>query len=576
MTTAHDNLLWASTLVEALIDGGVRHVVISPGSRSTPLVLAFARRNKVTPHVILDERAAGFFALGLARTDGQPVALVCTSGSAGAHYLPAVIEANLTRVPLLLLTADRPPELQGCGAPQTIDQNQLFGAHVRRALNLAAPRSDASPRWLRTQAARALMAATGSPPGPVHINFPFRKPLWEPGADEITAGFGAATILRGPATLPANHLQHLAQRLEDTPNGVFVCGPWWPRGGGDGHMATALGTLAAKLGWPIVAEPTSQVRFGHHDRSAVIASADALLRDTRFAKAHAPDCIVQVGQAPTSKYIGQWVAEHGQGKTVLIDPDGVWRDPTHNADTLVVADPALLFEALAAEVKGQGQSQWLARWRHADEVARGVLDGAATTLWEGPIAAAVAHALPDGAALHVSSSMPIRDLDGFAPSLGKALAVLSSRGANGIDGTIATALGEAAGWSRPTALLIGDLAFLHDAGGLLTCQGDLTIVVVNNDGGGIFGFLPIANHPQAYEPYFTTRQHASIEGLCQAAGVVHQRVKSLKSMTEALQSSLNRPGIHVVEVIVDAAQNIERHHQTWRAVSAALEGGHHE
>lgn len=583
MSDALDNQRWSSALIEALALGGVREVVVSPGSRNTPLVLAWAARADVRTHVVLDERAAAFFALGLARASGAAVALVCTSGSAMAHYLPAVIEAFRTRVPLLLMTADRPPELQGVGAPQTIEQVGLFGSHVRLAINLSAPRAGASARWLRTQAARALDAALGSPAGPVHLNLPFRKPLWDASLAPQHPGHGFARLVRTSARLDEAELQWLLERVEAAERGVIVCGPYWPRGGAQGaqRFAQSVSALAARLGWPVIAEPTSQLRFGAAS-GHVIAGADAMLRDARLSEALAPDLMLLLGQAPTSKSIGQWVARHGAERAVVVDPDGIWHDPTHSADAMVVAEPWWLCDALASRVKPRGDSPWRAAWRSADEVCGDALTAACQrddACWEGPIARLVAEVMPEGSALHVASSMPIRDLDTFARPLTSAVAVFSSRGANGIDGTVATALGESSAWSSgPTALLIGDMAFLHDAGGLLTVPGRLTVVVVNNDGGGIFGILPISKHPTAFERFFVTPQRADLAALCAAASARHQRVESLVDLREALVAELGRPAssarvesdVSVIEVLVDRDDNLARHQDAWARVSSAL------
>ncbi len=594
MTTASANALWAGTLARALVLGGVRHVVISPGSRSTPLVLAFDACPEAELHSVLDERAAAFFALGLARVGGRAVALVCTSGSAPAHYLPAVIEANLTRTPLLLLTADRPAELQGCGSPQTVDQVHLFGAHVRAAHHLEAPHPGPDPRWLRSLAARALDAAEGSPPGPVHINLPFRKPLWDPaaleGADVVgqseprrpdgglplgqhagVEGFGVARVHRSPAAASAKVVEALRERLRASERGVIVCGPWWPGRGPEHiqpHFEAVIG-LALALGWPVLGEPASQLRFGPRAPEVVISAADALLRGPLAGLA--PDLILQIGAAPTASSLAGWIERHGEGRLVLIDPDGIWSDPSHRADTLVVAEPARLLAALASNLEPRSTG-WLGRWRAADEVALARLNNLPRGgLWEGEVARALVEGLPSGSMLHVASSMPIRDLDSFCPAREAPLAILSSRGANGIDGTIATALGESTAWSGgERALLIGDLAFIHDAGGLLTAPGDLLVVVINNGGGGIFGFLPVARHPSAFVAHFLTPQRVDLGALCEAAGARHARVDALGALREAIEAMKGQSGVRVIEAVVDRSLNMQRHAEAWEAVAEAL------
>ena len=594
------NGAWAGTLARALVRGGLKHAVLSPGSRNTPVVLALhALRDRVTLHTVLDEREAGFFALGLARSGGAPVLLSCTSGSAGAHWLPALIEASESRVPLIAVTADRPSELQGFGAPQTIDQQRLFGAYVRLYRDLSEPNPGVNTgpgtgpitgpdaghplRWLEAAAAQAMDAATGALPGPVHLNLPFRKPLWS--ADEAPlsglpveppAEPPARRVLRGPALPDADALDALAARFAEAERGVIVSGPRdLVRDRMSGSPREAVAALAKTLGWPIIAEPASQLRFGI---PRVIASADALLRDEAIGDALAPDLILRFGRVPTSKSITQWITRHGDQRTVLVDPAGLWEDPTWTADTVVAADPtafcqsirARLFERAASGSSASDSSAWLTRWRAADAAADAVLSRPGH--WEGPIARAVAESVPEGGLLHVASSMPIRDLDSFAPATGRAIAVAANRGANGIDGLIATAIGEAVAGGVPVAALSGDLSFLHGAGGLALARGLTTpvaLVVIDNGGGGIFGILPISQHPTAFEPHFITPQGADIPALCAAAGVPCISVADPSGLRASLPAALETPGLTVLYICVDREENLARHREAWTAVALA-------
>ena len=569
MTGASCNSHWASALVDGLAAGGLVDAVISPGSRSTPLVLAVAQHPAVRVHTILDERTAGFFALGLARASGRMVALVCTSGSAGAHYLPALVEASASHVPLVVMTADRPIELQGCGAPQTIDQGGLFGVHVRNSFDLVAPSPGADSRWLRTLIARVVDAAQGVLPGPVHLNVPFRKPLWSAETAAPAARRPAARILRGPAVASPASMQALADRIRGVERGVFVCGPSPPERAKVGDRESSIYSLAEHLGWPVLAEPASQLRFSRWVNGSVISSAQALLSGA--AADLEPELVVQIGQAPTSKSVAQWVARHGEGRLVLIDGCGVWRDPTHNADLLVVGEVGWVCRELRASLD-EGAGTWLDTWRSAEEAAQRVLaEACGDGLWEGAVARALVGEMPEGSFLHVASSMPIRDLDTFAPSATTTVSVMANRGANGIDGTIATALGEASAWGEGLgALLMGDLAFLHDAGSLIGVEADLTIVVLNNGGGGIFGFLPIKDHPDAFEPHFLTPQRAGIAALCEAAGVRHTEVKDMAQFVQDFREELLRSGVGILEVVIDREENISRHHAAWEAVDVAF------
>jgi len=583
------NGAWAGTLARALVDGGLTHAVLSPGSRNTPVVLALhALRDRVTLHTVLDEREAGFFALGLARASGAPVLLSCTSGSAGAHWLPAIIEASESRVPLLAVTADRPAELQGFGAPQTINQQRLFGSYVRLYRDLSEPSGDRPMRWLEAAAAQALDAATGALPGPVHLNLPFRKPLWS--ADEPQpAAPPRRRVARGPALPDVDTLDALVARFAAAERGVIVSGPRdLARDRVSGSPRAAVAALAEALGWPIIAEPASQLRFGI---PGVIASADALLRDVDIGDALAPDCVLRFGRVPTSKSITQWLTRHGDQRTVLVDPAGLWEDPTWTADTVVAADPGLFCEAILTRLfergaahAAHGDSAWLTRWRAAHAAAHDAMDTAMGTAmgtatargdWEGPIARTVAEAAPEGAILHVASSMPIRDLDTFAPATDRPVAVAANRGANGIDGLLATALGEAVASGGPVVALSGDLSFLHGAGGLALARGlttPLALVVVDNGGGGIFGILPISQHPTAFEPHFITPQGADIPALCAAAGAPCICVPDTGTLREALAQALETPGLTVLTVRVDREENLARHRETWAAVALAARG----
>lgn len=547
----------ASVLARCLVAGGVRHVVASPGSRSTPLVLAFAEAPGARVHVVLDERVAAFVALGLARVTG-PVALVATSGTAGAHWLPAAIEARHSRLPLVLLTADRPPELHGCGAPQTVPQGRLFGDACVLSMDLGAPGLDVDPRWLRTVAARAVDAAVGSGGGPVHLNVPFREPLWEPdgrrgqggwrgqwgdGEDPARAGDGAlppARILRPRPVAPPEAVAEVAARLSGR-RGVIVAGPRASRGGlPDEALARAVERLAAALGWPVVAEPLSQLRFGHGWALPTLATR---------AGAPVPDVVLRLGQAPTSKQVGAFF----QGaETILVDPHGDWLDPAHGATLLVVGEPAPLCEALVARVT-PCDAGWLADWRQAAERARTHAAALCDRFWEGAVARAVAAALPDGAALHVASSLAVRDLDAFAET-GRRVAVTSNRGANGIDGTLATAAGQSLAWMGPVVALVGDLAFFHDHGALHAARAlgaRLVVVVVDNGGGGIFETLPVAAHPTAFERLFLTPQPGDLGALAAGAGARVARVTDAAALEGALTAALESDGVTVVHAVVD-------------------------
>lgn len=547
--SAHQNARAAATLLGALVDAGVRDLVFSPGSRSTPLVLAALAHPSLTTRPVLDERAAGFLALGLARASGRPAVLLCTSGSAGAHWLPAVIEARQDRVPLVLLTADRPPEKVGSGAGQTIDQQGLFGRFVVYAAQLPVP--DAA---VPTAVFAAFADDVAGAPGPVHLNVPFREPLWHPEAD-YTPPPARSSRTRRPA---GDDLVSLVAVVGTARRGLIYCGP-----------GAEAGPELDALGWPVLVEATSGGRFGVGEGR--ITAYEALARSP-FAASHVPDLILHFGAAPHSRALEAWLAGVPR---VLVNEHGDRHDPDHLAVGRWRASTAEVAQALAGRV--QAEPGWHAAWVAAEDRARAALDAACEDgLWEGALAREVVMALPAGAALHVASSMPFRDLDAFAPATPRNLQVFCNRGASGIDGTVACALGEALHLGGPMVALLGDLALIHDAGGLLLAgeQGaavNLTLVVPDNGGGGIFEFLPIAGLDRVqFERAFLTPQHTDLAALAAAARIRHVRVTERSALRPALLAALARPGVDLIQVVIDRAANVARHKAAWAAAAEVL------
>lgn len=593
------NALWARTIAEELARSGVRHAVISPGSRSTPLALALCDQPGLVVHSHIDERAAAFFALGAARASGQPAALLCTSGSAAAHYLPAIIEANHARLPLVAISADRPPELMACGAGQTIDQLHLFGGHVREFVDAGTPEVDAlALRHLRARVDRLVARAAGAlggAPGPVHLNLPLREPL-EPSvtpddppaalyASAPDAAYGRTTqpfltIHRAQPAKPDDAVIHaLAQRLVRARRPLLVVGPTEPA-----DQASALiAQLAQRLGAPLLADPASGLRAGAWSEAA-ITTYDAFLRDERFGAAHAPDLVLRFGTMPTAKPYRLW-RERDVAAEVLVDPYGELYEPTQQAGELLVAHPKALIPALLAAITRVTEVEplaieagWLDDWRRADEAARGAIEAACASdvAWEIAIAQAVFEAAPAGAGLFVASSMPIRDMDTGSGRRTAPLVVTANRGANGIDGLISTVLGQAA--EGPQVAVLGDVATLHDAGGLLAATRcaradgqplEATFVLIHNGGGGIFAFLPIAGFPTHFERHFLTTHDVDFAALCAAYRVAYQAVgSSLDALRAAIAT--RHAGVRVIEVTVDRDDNVKRHRALWVAVQAAL------
>jgi 2-succinyl-5-enolpyruvyl-6-hydroxy-3-cyclohexene-1-carboxylate synthase len=505
--------------VDELVRCGLRHAVTCPGSRNAPLILTLAGHPGIEAVSVIDERAAGFVALGLAKASGRPAAVTCTSGTAAANLHPAVAEAWEARVPLIALTADRPPELRGVGAGQAIDQLGLYGSAAKSFVEVGThePGRETAIHY-RSLGCRAYWTAGGGRPGPVHLNFPLREPL-APVKEDLSASDWSGrddgrpwTELREHASAPhADDVHGLAARIAGTSRGAIVCGPIQE------EVAEPAARLAAEAGWPLLAEPTSGARCGGHDRSHVIAHYDVLLRVDSFAREHTPELVLRVGDTPTSKPLREWLAGAPQ---VVLDPHAAWNEPTRRAELLLQAAAAPTLDALAATLEMRSAERdpgWLGSWRGADALVQPAL-AESPDPFEPKVLAGLEAELPDHALVWVSSSMPIRDMEAYFPQSPKRLRFLANRGANGIDGVVSSALGAAIGSGRPTWLLTGELALLHDVGGLLAARRagvDLRIVCLNNGGGAIFDFLPVAEHadPAVYEEHIATPAGVDLEQL---------------------------------------------------------------
>jgi 2-succinyl-5-enolpyruvyl-6-hydroxy-3-cyclohexene-1-carboxylate synthase len=591
-TTQQALSLSVGAFVDELARSGVRHFCVCPGSRSTPLALTIARHPAAQLWMHLDERSAAFFGLGMAKTLREPVALVCTSGTAAANFMPAVVEAFRARIPLIVLTADRPHELRDVGAPQTIDQVNLFGAHVKWFADLAEP--DAAPemmRYFRTVASRAVALARRGPAGPVHINCPYREPLLpDPALAAGAPGRRPAdrpyvTISAGARAPDGALVAALASDLRAAPRGLIICGPQ-----DDPALPGAVTQLAAALGYPALADPLAGLRNGGHDRALVLDCYDAFLRDSAFAERFAPDVVLRFGAMPVSKPLLLYLQRHHSCRQIVVDGDGGWNEPTLLASDMIHADGRLLCQALVDTLRDQGQkdspagsaptaattSGWASAWQAADRRARAAIEARLETmdeLFEGKVFAELAALLPDGALLYAGNSMPIRDLDTFFPGGAHAVRLLANRGANGIDGVVSSALGAAAASSRPAVLVIGDLSFYHDSNGLLAAMQqrlNLTIVLLNNDGGGIFSFLPQAGEPEHFETLFGTPHGLDFRPLAQLYGARYERVDGWPAFRAAIQRGLTAGGLHIVELRTERARNVILHREIWKVVSEAL------
>ncbi len=693
--TVNPDLSVVVSFAAQLRHAGVEHVCISPGSRSTPLAAACAREPDLRVWILLDERSAGFFAVGLARMTKRPVALVCTSGTAAANYLPAVMEARQSRVPLLIVTADRPPELRGVGSNQTVDQVKLYGSFVKWQADMPTPDGAANlDEQARTAVFRALSAAVAEPAGPVHMNWPFREPLLPPlassafptaaGSESGGARVGNALaagsrpntaelavsqpssppgrqsppqhqqsqprqpsppgrqpfvrVWRGVRRLADGDLQALALELSITARGLIVCGPQ-----DDQRLAQSLRSLAEALQYPLLADPLSQARSADGRMSMVVDSYDVMLRNRQrmganLREALRPEVILRFGQTPTSKVLGSYLSDHRGVRQIVADDTENWQDPFFCATDVLICDAIDLVVRLTAAVEQRTGSVFAQGWLEADASVAAArsrqvmaiptefaltagmksVGGTATTatvgapfaidrnpsrqesanpsassllstpspsstplhlpeepLFEGRLFVELAHLLPEGSVLFAGNSMPVRDLDSFFPKGERPLQIMANRGVSGIDGVVSTALGTAAGAAesgRKVVLVIGDVSFQHDAGGLLAARQyglDLTVILVHNDGGGIFSFLPQSTQEDVF-PYFSTPHGLDFEPLVRMYGGTHARIANWSEFRASVAQSLRSPGLHVLEVRTDRDMNAAWHQLIFDACSGEL------
>ncbi|MGH2788286.1 MAG: 2-succinyl-5-enolpyruvyl-6-hydroxy-3-cyclohexene-1-carboxylic-acid synthase [Actinomycetota bacterium] len=574
MTAPVESQALALVLVDELARCGVRHACLAPGSRSAPLAIAMAGDKRIAVHVVVDERSASFLALGIAKSSGSAAAVLSTSGTAAANFHPAVVEAHHARTPLIVLTADRPPELQATGANQTIDQTRLYGDSVRFFAEVGAAGSlaESVPYW-RSVAARAHALASGPRAGPVHVNVPFREPLVpEPGTPARSArasgldgrpeGEPWHRITTGRRVVAGDVADHVSRLLEASTRPLLVAG--------SGHYATdGLLELAEHGDIPILAEAASGLRRG----PTAISTYDALLRIEQWADAHQPDLVLRVGKTATSKSLARLLA--GGVEQILIDPDLAFEDPERAATTVVAAHPEEIAAALNPSGLKRAQSGWLEEWLQAEGLARDAVDSvldAADEPTEPRTARDLASMLPDGATLVVASSMPVRDLDWFmAPRAG--VRVLANRGASGIDGFVSTALGVAIAGPAPTVALTGDLSMLHDSNGFTLAGAghvDVVFVVVNNDGGGIFSFLPQAEWPQEFETLFGTPHGLDFEVYAELYRIGYTRLQRADDLEGVVVSATAAGGPHLIEIRTDRRANVDVHRNVWAAVEHGI------
>ena len=557
--TATDTYLLLRAFCDELSRSGVEHACTSPGSRSTPIVMSLVGNGRIRCWSHIDERCAGFFALGAAKASGRPVAVTCTSGTAAANLAPAVIEAHWARVPLLVLTSDRPPELRDVGAGQTIDQLKLYGDAVKWFFEVGT--HEATPerlRWIRTLACRAYWTSLQGRPGPVHLNFPLREPLTtdEPLPDDDTARSGERPYVvveppaaptaagEGPGPHPSGRLLVVAGAGTQDPAGIAA--------------------FAARAGVPVLADPLSGARRG----AAAIAHYDLLLRDPRFAAEHRPEFVFRLGELPTSKPLRAWLAGLADIAQIAVDPHGDWHDPQSVVGMRI-------HSVLPRPEQIAVASGWLDAWRTADAAAASAIDSelGEHELSEPLVARALVGSLDEDTLVFIASSMPIRDVETYLPALDQPPRMLANRGANGIDGTVSSAFGAAAATGQPVVLLIGDVALAHDIGGLLAAPRlklDLTIVLLNNDGGGIFDFLPVSRLGDAFEQHVATPHGLEFARAAALYGCAYERPVNLADLRDAVRRSTGSRGTCIIEVRTDRRANLGLHRTLTDAAAAAL------
>ncbi|ELS32187.1 MULTISPECIES: 2-succinyl-5-enolpyruvyl-6-hydroxy-3-cyclohexene-1-carboxylic-acid synthase [Pseudanabaena] len=588
MNSANRNTVWASIVAEELYRSGVRTVCISPGSRSTPLVIAFAEMRDRFPDlqllVHIDERSSSFFALGLAKVQRAPVALLCTSGTAAANYYPAIIEAYYSRIPLVVLTADRPPEMRDCGSGQTIDQINIYGKYVRYFFEVGTPEIlGLRLRYLRSLVSRSVSMALGKgddPAGAVHLNFPFPDPMPPiPVPEDIPddlelsspeavfgnpSGGAYSQVITGMRSLGMDAIATIANQIISHPKGVLVVGVY----DSPPEFLESVRHLARATGYPLLIEATGASR--HNE----IGHYDSFLRSANFCNTHVPQMVIRFGAMPTSKSYLVWLQKHINCQQIVVGSTN--SDPTHGITQSLNVHPVNFCEQLAYYLENYAQPMWQDKqWRLdfelAESITEDVINKSLVTideLFDGKVYAELAELLPAHTYIYVASSTPIRDLDTFFHS-DRPITVLANRGANGIDGTLSSALGAAWGCDRPMVLICGDLAFYHDLNGLLAAKKypiSLTVILLNNDGGGIFDLLPISQFENTFEEFFGTSHALDFAPIVSAYDCEHILIRDWRDFRNSVTNSLNSQGTQVLEIKSDRKRNKELHFAIWDRV----------
>lgn len=581
------NYFWAETFIKELNSIGVKYACISPGSRNTPLTLAIANNKKLKSFVHIDERCSAFFALGIAKATNSPVILQSTSGTATAELYPAIIEAYQQRVPLIVCTADRPAELLNTGANQTINQNNLYKNHIRWFFDVGLP--EPIPRRIRhikAIAKRAVYESMVRSKGPVHLNFPFRKPF-EP--DTFTDEVSSEVIETAKLVLPDKKdlykengknivsekwFKEIAQHLTKFKKGLIIAGPE----NYNELFHFNCQKLASILGYPILADGASQLRFGKHNKENILSSFEGFLRSELFSRKYKPEIILQFGRTITSKALGLFF-EKCSAIRFMVNEYGDWFDPANRANASFACKPYLFCEKMIEHLqsrKVKRSQSWLKATKELDEKSLKVKNEIISKSDfpnECRIIEELVNLLPEKSQLMISNSMPIRDFDYFAPVTKKIINIFNNRGASGIDGITATALGLAVLEKRPTVLLTGDSAFYYDLNALLAARKykiPLIIILINNNGGGIFEVLPVSKYGKIYKEYFVAPHDLDFSPFVKAFGGNYSLIKSWRDFRDEFGNALKKKGFSVLEIRTDAAASLKLRQVYWKEVNKAL------
>ncbi len=556
---------YVNIFIDSLVQSGVEDIVLCPGSRSTPLAYGFVKNNKIKLYRQIDERSAAYFALGLAKEKNKPVALLCTSGTAAANFFPAVVEASYARIPLVVITADRPHELREVGAPQAIDQIHLFGKHVKWSVDFPLPedRMESLP-FLERHVQRAVNTTKAAPKGPVHINVPFREPLlvnMQP--HQPTISIEKTEV--GNLTPSKEFLAWYQALLEKTDKGIIIAG--------DTFIPTEeFWEFAKNLKWPVLADPLSQLRSNIPEDCLFLCidQYDALLKSDSFKGLIEPDAVIRFGAQPVSKPLMQFIQGIKPKVYIAVDESPLFRDPSHVVTHHVQVTPSCLWISSISKE----DNPYLQGWRKANDIAtKAVKSYLLTESDEGAMAGILFEQIKDGSNLFASSSMPIRDVDTFFLKTSKDIRIYANRGTNGIDGVVSSALGVQAASNRPTYLLIGDLAFLHDVNGLIFSRfhsTDLTIIVMNNDGGGIFSYLPQSTEQTYFEELFGTPTGLKFSSIAEMYGAQYDAVQSKEEFIQVLTQEKEKE-LRIIEVFTNRQSNIEAHRKLWDTIKKELD-----